>query len=206
MSSLFNINSFKQVVSGVQRSSLFTVEFDKTTSGTLVPSFFNSDKVKFVISSASVPASTVSQIQVSYMGRKMNYPGDRTESGQWNTTLILNNQWNIYAALLRWSVAINHPTDNVAESTDASQLFANATVKLYTATGEENAAFTLYDVFPMTVPELPLNWEQSTALNVQVSWSYNYWLPVRLGDTKFSNGATGDALRNGLTSAAGTWS
>lgn len=203
MSSLFNINGFKNVVQGVQRSSLFTVEFDKTTSGTMVPSFFNSEKIKFVISSASVPASTVGQVKVNYMGRQLNYPGDRTETGSWNTKLILNNQWNIYAALLRWSVAINHPTDNTAESNDASALWANATVKLYSSVGEENAAFTLYDVFPLTVPEINLDWQNSSQpLDVTVQWSFNYWLPLRLGDTKFANGATGDALRNGLEAAA----
>ena len=67
----FNVSEFRsQLVGGGARGALFRVQITNPILG--VADF----KTPFMVETASIPGSTVGQIQVPYFGRVVKYAGD----------------------------------------------------------------------------------------------------------------------------------
>ena len=100
---LTGINSFKQGFTSV-RPTLFRITFPKTSAGKpFLPDSFNSHDTDIYIycKAASLPASTVQEIEVGYMGRKFYEHGDR-EFDPWDITIYNSQDFAIRSFFEIW--------------------------------------------------------------------------------------------------------
>lgn len=171
-----DVDKFKAYVTGIQRATLFEVE---VYGGNIVRAFPTTN-LKFTCKSASVPSSTFGVIEVPYMGRKIKFNGDRTYE-EWQTTVIIDNNWNIYNHIFDWHSAMNDPQKNVALSENMNDNKGTAIVKLLSNAGNVNFAIKLVGFFPHALQPVELGWDQNdTTADLAVSWSFDYALKVNV--------------------------
>ena len=108
------LDAFKgRMVGGGARPNLFECEMyfpdDAVPSTTSKDAL--SDKVRFLVKAAQLPASTLSEIQVPFRGRQLKIAGTRTYAN-WTITVINDIDFDIRTAFERWSNLINKHEDN----------------------------------------------------------------------------------------------
>ena len=101
------------MVGGGARPNLFECEMyfpdDAVPSTTSKDAL--SDKVRFLVKAAQLPASTLTQIDVPFRGRQLKIAGTRTYAN-WSITIINDIDFDIRTAFERWSNLINKHEDN----------------------------------------------------------------------------------------------
>ena len=108
------LDAFKgRMVGGGARPNLFECEMyfpdDAVPSTTSKDAL--SDKVRFLVKAAQLPASTLTEIQVPFRGRQLKIAGTRTYAN-WTITVINDIDFDIRTAFERWSNLINKHEDN----------------------------------------------------------------------------------------------
>ena len=108
------LDAFKgRMVGGGARPNLFECEmyFPDDAVPTTTSKDDLSDKVRFLVKAAQLPASTVTNIDVPFRGRFLKIAGNRTYAN-WTITVINDIDFNIRTAFERWSNLINKHEDN----------------------------------------------------------------------------------------------
>ena len=108
------LDAFKgRMVGGGARSNLFECEmyFPDDAVPTTTSKDALSDKVRFLVKAAQLPASTLTEIQVPFRGRQLKIAGTRTYAN-WTITVINDIDFDIRTAFERWSNLINKHEDN----------------------------------------------------------------------------------------------
>lgn len=165
-----NIDTFKSHVTGIQRATLFEVI---VTAPTILGSF-SQEEFRFTCKSASVPSSTLGVIEVPYMGRKVKFNGDRSYA-EWNTTVIVNNEWSTYKNIYNWHTKMNGPQSNVAATGNMNNLKGTAIIRMYSVTGVSNFSMTLNGFWPMDMQQIDVAWDQNdSTTDLNVTWQYDY--------------------------------
>ena len=108
------LDAFKgKMIGGGTRSNLFEVELyfpddaiPQDTTKDLV-----SDKARFLVKAAALPASNISNIAVPFRGRNLKIAGDRTFD-PWTITVINDTDFVLRNAFERWMNLINKHEDN----------------------------------------------------------------------------------------------
>ena len=102
-----------RMVGGGARSNLFECEmyFPDDAVPTTTSKDALSDKVRFLVKAAQLPASTLTEIQVPFRGRQLKIAGTRTYAN-WTITVINDIDFDIRTAFERWSNLINKHEDN----------------------------------------------------------------------------------------------
>lgn len=108
------LDAFKgRMVGGGARPNLFECEmyFPDDAVPTTTSKDALSDKVRFLVKAAQLPASTLTQIDVPFRGRQLKIAGTRTYAN-WTITVINDIDFDIRTAFERWSNLINKHEDN----------------------------------------------------------------------------------------------
>ena len=108
------LDAFKgRMVGGGARPNLFECEmyFPDDAVPTTTSKDALSDKVRFLVKAAQLPASTLTEIQVPFRGRQLKIAGTRTYAN-WTITVINDIDFDIRTAFERWSNLINKHEDN----------------------------------------------------------------------------------------------
>ena len=108
------LDAFKgRMVGGGARPNLFECEmyFPDDAVPTNTSKDALSDKVRFLVKAAQLPASTLTQIDVPFRGRQLKIAGTRTYAN-WSITVINDIDFDIRTAFERWSNLINKHEDN----------------------------------------------------------------------------------------------
>jgi len=175
------ISNFIDSFAGGTRLNRFKVSGDIGSTNRVQGTFTN-----FHIRSASLPSSTISPIPISYRGRVVNYPGERTYD-PWVITVLDDNpktsqNKTLYTAFHNWMEEINshdtnissaninnNPRTSFAKSTwSVEQLDPNGTITL--------RKMTLYHCWPVLVGPLQLDMGQDNVLNAfSVTIAYTYY-------------------------------
>lgn len=178
----FNVSELKsQLTFGGARPSLFQVVINNPVNATA------NFKSPFMIKEASIPDSTISEIEVPYFGRSIKFAGDR-KFADWEVTIINDEDFLVRNAMEEWMNSINSHESNVRGFAQASseQYKANGQVQQLGKTGVVLREYTFYGLFPTTVAAIPLGWEKNNAIEeYSVTFAYDYW--------KISGGITGNA-------------
>lgn len=188
----FNINQFKnQLTYGGARPSLFQVQLtlpanlsDPVDNGvadaTGIPAPVVERKVAFMCKATSIPASTVSAIDVPYFGRKTKVAGNRTFA-PWSITIINDEDFIVRKAVENWLAAINGHASNLKNSgvtSRPSDYQSTAIVRQFSKGPEELAirAYKFVNLFPTEVSTIELDWNTTDAIEeFQVTFEYDYW-------------------------------
>ena len=200
----YNLNAIRRaLVGGGQRTNLVDIQITLPTGADFILDGFNNpletfDNTMLILCKAgSIPASSLGEIQVPYMGRKVKVPGDRTFE-TWDTTVMNDENFSIRHALERWSEAIEPHQGSVVAQGGDRRLVAGAgaasdtglgsakgigLVRTYKHGGEPSAIYRFDGLWPMTIAAMDMDWDTTdTIQEYQVTWNYDWWTHATEGD------------------------
>ena len=199
------LNEFKSRMSGGGvRSNLFECEITFPTEVYSATHTGNksdlSDKTRFLIKAANLPASTLGIIDIPFRGRNLKIAGDRTFD-PWTITVINDNDFHIRNAFERWINYMNKNED-AAGKIDPSQYQQDAIIYQLGRANLKGTSpktddeipilkqYKFYGVFPTSVSAIDLSYDSSDTIeeftvDLQVQW----W--DALDDTGISQLGTG---------------
>ena len=159
----FNIDTFKgQIPGGGARPTLFFVELTGAEYS----------QVPFMAKAASLPASTLGTIELSYFGRKVKVAGDRTYA-EWSITIINDEDMLIRKGLENWHSKVNHASSNLRSMTDYKE---DAQVHQMGKTGNKIRTYNFVGLWPSEIGAIELAWDTNDAVEeYTVTLQYDYW-------------------------------
>lgn len=165
------IDDFKAKLSGGgARNNLFRVTINW-------PSFTQGDAElsAFLIKAASLPGSTLGEVQIPFRGRTIKFAGDREPTENWSTTIINDTNFAIRNALERWHNRINSNVGNVGTQ-DPEEYMADLIVEQLDKANNVLKTYTLRGAWPLTISSVELSADTSNNIEeFACDWSYQYW-------------------------------
>ena len=161
-----SIADFKgKLVGGGARPNLFEVTIPKLPNGIT----WDGDTFRYMCKAASLPASTIANIDVPFRGRIFKVAGDRTVD-VWSITVINDEDFKLRNAFEEWMDLIAKLDNNLgATSPDAYmvdaevlQLGRGSTKASQDSSGNENVVLKEYefiDIFPTSVSAIDLSYD-----------------------------------------------
>jgi len=147
-----------------------------------------SDKVRFLVKGANLPASNIAPISVPFRGRELKIAGERTFD-TWTVTVINDSNFTLRDAFEKWMNMINRVSDNggevdptVYQQEAYVHQLGRAPVTNATAAPVQTGAtvpilrsYHFHGVFPTQVAPIELSYDQNNvieefAVEMQVQW------------------------------------
>ena len=163
-----NIAEFKSQFQGGVRPNQFRVFMSKGPNGIGTKNF------SFLGKAASIPASTIGNVDVPYRGRQLKVPGDRTFE-DWTLTVFNDGEWSARSYFEKWmQVLQGHRTP--VRSVSATDVYGNAVVQQLSRTGTAIATYTMEDIYPTNVAAIDLGFDTNDSVEeFQVTFAVNNW-------------------------------
>ena len=168
-----NIDDFKaNLIGGGARANQFRVTITPPPG---IAIGLDVRRTSFLVKGSSLPAMTMTPIEVPFRGRKIYIAGDREFADEWTTTFINDTDFMIRDAMERWSNGINDLADNTGViapadyQTDLSvdQLDRDDTVL---------KSYIFKSAWPTTVAAITLDTAEATAIEeFEVTWRYQHF-------------------------------
>lgn len=184
-----SIDNFRQAVQGFARPTLFTIDIvGRGDAGVASQSNYfgfrwndtnNTRLIRYTCKASAIPSNTFGVIEVPFMGRKIKYAGDR-QFTEWQTTMIIDNDWRVFKELYTWQQNMNASRDNISgggatNTYNMNDYKATGIVTMYNQAGAETLKFRLDGIFPSDIQELSLDWDSTdTTADLQVTWAYDF--------------------------------
>lgn len=139
-----------------------------------------SEKAQFLCSGASLPASTIQNIELRYRGRQVNVSGER-EFEPWTITVYNDTDFAIRNAFEEWSNLVAKYGETCG-TTNPLNYQTDAIVEQLSRCDDVLKSYQFIDVYPTTVSEIELNFENGTQIETfTVTLQYNYFIPSKVG-------------------------
>ena len=107
------LDTFKsKLLGGGVRPNFFEVEIN--FPGLAIDQNDVSDKIRFLVKGANLPASIITPIAIPFRGRELKIAGERSFD-TWTVTVINDNNFTIRDAMEKWMNLINKTSDNAGE-------------------------------------------------------------------------------------------
>ena len=181
---LRKITDFKSKLSGGgTRSNLFEVELSFPAA--IGVDAVTLDKTRFLVKTAALPASNVTQLEVAFRGRMLKVAGDRSFES-WTITVLNDTDFSIRSAFEKWSNYMNRLSDNTG-TTDPALYQADAFVYQLDRDGSTLRAYHFYDLFPTNISTINLAYETDAIQEFTVEMQVLWWEAVR-GDSPAAGG------------------
>ena len=183
--SLRTLNDFKNRISGGgARPNLFECELnfpDAALDGGTLNDI--SDKTRFLVKAAQLPASTINVIDIPFRGRNLKIAGDRTFD-PWTITVINDIDFTVRNAFERWMNYMNKHEDNSGELDPGLYQKDMKVYQLGKAGMNDMAtngnmqvlkAYQFYGTFPTSISAIDLSYDQADTIeeftvDLQVQW------------------------------------
>ena len=148
-----------------------------------------SDKLRFLVKGANLPASIVTPIAVPFRGRELKIAGERSFD-TWTVTVINDSNFSIRDAMEKWMNIINKTSDNsgVVDPTDhhqeayVNQLGRSPILGPPTApaTSAETVpilrSYHMHGVFPTNVSSIDLSYDSNNVIEeFSVEFQVQWW-------------------------------
>jgi len=143
------------------------------------------DRARFLVKAANLPASNVAAINIPFRGRNLKVAGDRTFD-IWTITVINDVDFGIRTAFERWMNLINKHEDNAGLTNPTSyqrdmfvRQLGRSGVTGNTPSSDTQVPvlkqYRFYGTFPTNVSAIDLNYETSDQIeeftvDLQVQW------------------------------------
>jgi hypothetical protein len=174
---LRKITDFKSKLSGGgARPNLFEVVLSFPASS---PTDTNTlDKIRFLVKSAALPASTIGPVNVPFRGRILKVAGDRTFES-WTVTVINDTDFAIRSSLEKWANSINRVSDATG-ATDPALYQADAFVYQLDRDGSTLRAYHMYDIFPTNISTIALSYDSTDVLeDFTCEFAVQWWEAIK---------------------------
>jgi hypothetical protein len=161
-----NIANFKNNFNGGVRPNQFSVRIDRSPVG--------GANLQFLGKAASIPASTIGNVDVPYRGRQLKVPGDRTFE-DWSLTVFNDGEWSARSYFEKWmQVLQGHRTP--VRSVSATEVYGNGIVQQLSRTGNAIATYVMEDIYPTNVAAIDLGFDTNDSVEeFQVTFAVNNW-------------------------------
>ena len=134
----------------------------------------------FLINTASLPASTITPIEVPFRGRIAKIAGER-QFANWNVTVLNDNDFSIRNALEMWSKGILEHDDTagiLAPTAYTSDLIVQQLDRNDLVIKE----YKFFNCFPQAISEIRLDFGATTQIEeFGVEFSIDYWMTAGAG-------------------------
>jgi hypothetical protein len=174
----FKIDDFStKLVGGGARPTLFSVEL-----GTKFDPGLN-QITAFLVESTSMPGSSISPIQLPYMGRKMYVAGDRTFE-TWQVRVINDEDFKIRHAMEDWMNRINSLQGNLMntdQTANPTSYKHDASVKQFGKSSSTKVLreYKYFNMFPIQVSSIELDWDATDQVErFTVEFAYDYYTVI----------------------------
>ena len=201
------LSQFKaKLAGGAARANLFEVSiptFPSAIQGAWGPGDDAENGIfKFLCKSANLPASNVGSIDIPFRGRILKVAGDRTFD-DWTVSVINDEDFKLRTAFEQWANVMSKLDDATGVSnpssymTDAYVQQLGRGAQAFTAenAGAESSilrTYKFYDIFPTTVGEIALSYDDSDATETfDVTFKVQYFT---IGNSLQSSGSGGETL------------
>jgi hypothetical protein len=177
----FNINQFKSrgLTRGGVRPSLFQVQINPNIGEDAT----TIDKFMFTCRASEVPAAMIDPINVPYFGRQVKLAGDRTFA-DWSVTVMNDEDYLVRNMFEDWSNQINQLVGNIKMLPGNSYKQTDALVTQFSKDGPVIRAYNFVGIFPTMISPMQLDWDATNTIQTfDVTFSYDYWVPVQIGGT-----------------------
>ena len=162
------IDSFKGALAGGgARANLFKV------TGSI--GGVRDSNLSFMIKAASLPASTITAIEVPFRGRKLKIAGDKAYEA-WKITAYNDTSFSIRKAFEKWMSDIDKHDSNTGLSKPESYM-QDWTVQQLSKEGETVLAeYKFIGCWPISIGEIELTYEAKDAIEeFSIELAYQYW-------------------------------
>jgi hypothetical protein len=182
------LDSFKgRMIGGGARPNLFECElyFPEAAIPLDTSRSQLTDRARFLVKAANLPASNVAAINIPFRGRNLKVAGDRTFD-IWTITVINDVDFGIRTAFERWMNLINKHEDNAGLTNPTSyqrdmfvRQLGRSGVTGNTPSSDTQVPvlkqYRFYGTFPTNVSAIDLNYETSDQIeeftvDLQVQW------------------------------------
>ena len=182
------LDAFKgRMIGGGARPNLFECELyfpdDAIPAGTTRDAL--TDRTRFMVKAANLPASNISPINIPFRGRNLKVAGDRTFD-PWTITIINDVDFGIRTAFERWMNLINKHEDNAGLTDPTSyqkdlyvKQLGRAEVQGATPTSDARVPvlkqYKFLGTFPTNVSDIALSYDSSDTIEefsvtLEVQW------------------------------------
>jgi len=192
------LDAFKgRMIGGGARPNLFECELyfpdDAIPAGTTRDAL--TDRTRFMVKAANLPASNISPINIPFRGRNLKVAGDRTFD-PWTITIINDVDFSIRTAFERWMNLINKHEDNAGLTNPTSyqkdlyvKQLGRAEVQGATPTSDARVPvlkqYKFLGTFPTNVSDIALSYDSSDTIE-----EFSVTLEVQWVDVLDAAGAT----------------
>lgn len=164
---LFVENFKAQLSGGGARSNLFKVVFNLDN--------INNEKASFMCKSASLPGSTIPEIEVPFRGRVIKVAGDRTFE-PWTITVINDVDFEVRNEFERMMNEMNSHISNLGDqrpSTYKRDMFVYQMDK----NGRDSIKdYKFIGVFPTSIDPIEVSYDSANTIEeFTVTLQYDYW-------------------------------
>lgn len=197
------IAAFKQAFTSV-RPTLFRITFPKA-EGLFLPSILNGKETDAYIycKAASLPASTVQEIEVGYMGRKFYEHGDR-EFDPWDITIYNSQDFAIRSFFEMWMDQMNLHEVNKQTTTGQKEgghfvgqfptyyeYQKNFTIEQMDRRNNVIYSYEMIGAFPTKISEIQTDFTQTNTIEeFTVTLRYQYWFAKDIEDRQIIQAPT----------------
>lgn len=137
-------------------------------------------QARFLAKSASMPASTVSSVPISYRGRPVKFAGER-EFQPWSIDIYTDTDFNVRTAFENW-IELMQSASSTTGALLPSSYQADITVNALDRNDQIVKVYTLHDAFPTEVGAINLDWETNNQIaTFSVTFDYNYFTTNGVG-------------------------
>ena len=138
------------------------------------------EKMTYLCKNAQLPASTIGEIPVSFLGRQIKMPGIRTYE---NLTLSFYNDedFSVRHNMEKWMHAIQkfkQPFGNIVNLANSDQGYSSTDmlVRQLSKAGDELRSYKFSHCFPTQVSAIDLGFDQAEAIEeFSVTFAYSYF-------------------------------
>ena len=132
-------------------------------------------RTSFLVTTAGIPDVAMNFIAVPFRGRNIQYPGDRSDPGDWTTTFYNDTDFMIRTAMERWNNGINDFANNTGV-TSPSDYQTDLTVEQLDRDDTVLKSYILRNCFPLSVADIPLTSAEATEIETfDVVWKYQHF-------------------------------
>ena len=168
-----NIDDFKaNLIGGGARANQFRVTITPPPG---IAIGLDVRRTSFLVKGSSLPAMTLTPIEVPFRGRKIYIAGDREFADEWTTTFINDTDFMIRDAMERWSNGINDLADNTGVIAPADYQ-TDLTVEQLDRDDTVLKSYIFKSAWPTVVAAITLDTAEVTAIEeFEVTWRYQHF-------------------------------
>lgn len=140
-----------------------------------IPGSSDTRNLTYKCMTMDLPGAGLDNIEVPLHGVLLNFAGRGTYTHQTNITFLEDSSWQTRAQFIAWRESIRSWTNN--SGTPSSAYKINAQMVVYNDIPQVVNTVTLFGLWPETIGEVTMDGGQSTAVQLQITFRYDFTSP-----------------------------